>query len=118
MVANNPMRLPPFGRFFKPVPKSGVRVSLGPGAWNFAKKHYCPIMVLPEDAQPGDFKWPADGKSALIHERGDYNDERLDSLAHALLKAGASSVVAIREALLNEYDARVYFDAEVLDVAA
>ena len=75
-------------------------------------------MVLPEDAQPGDFKWPSDGKSALIHERGDYNDARLDSLAHCLLKAGASSVVAIREALLNEYDPRVFFDAEVLDVAA
>ncbi len=112
------MRLPPFGRFFKPVPKSGVRVALGPGAWNFAKKHHCSIMVLREDAQPGDFKWPSDGKSALIHERGDYNDARLDSLAHCLLKAGASSVVAIREALLSEYDPRVFYDQEVIRAAA
>ena len=75
-------------------------------------------MVLPDDANPDDFQWPSDGKPALIHERGDYNDERLDSLAYALLKAGASSVVAIREALLNEFDPRVFFDTEVLDVAA
>lgn len=42
----------------------------------------------------------------------------LGELAHALLTAGASSVVAIREALLDEYDPRVFYDAEVLDVAA
>ena len=109
--------LPPYGRDFKPVPKSGVRVALGPGAWDFVKTQP-PTMVLPDVANPDDFQWPSDGKPALIHERGDYNDERLDSLAHALLKAGASSVVAIREALLNEFDPRVFFDAEVLDVAA
>lgn len=112
------MRVPPFGRIFKPIPTSGVRVALGPGAWDFAKKHHCPIMVLPEDAQPGDFKWPSDGRAALIHERGGCNDERLDSLARSLLMAGVSSVVVIREALLDEYDPRVFYDAEVCDVAA
>ena len=109
---------PPFGKQFQPVPRSGVRVAVGPSAWEFVKTQQHPTMVLPDDANPDDFQWPSDGKPALIHERGDYNDERLDSLAHALLKAGASSVVAIREALLNEYDPRVFFDAEVLDVAA
>ena len=112
------MRLPPFGKHFQPVPLSGVRVAIGPGAWDFAKKQRQPTIVLPDDANPDDFQWPSDGKPALIHERHDYNDERLNSLAHALLQAGASSVVAIREALLNEYDPRVFFDAEVLDVAA
>ena len=38
-------------------------------------------------------------------------------MAKALILAGASSVVAIREALLND-DPRVFFDAEVIDVAA
>ena len=75
-------------------------------------------MVLPDDANADDFQWPSDGKPALIHERGDYNDGRLDSLANCLLKAGASSVVAIREALLNEYDPRVFYDKEVIRVAA
>jgi len=112
------MKLPPFGKEFQPVPASGVRVCLGPGAWDFQKKHHVPIMVLPDDANPEDFGWPSDGKSALIHERGIYDDNRLGAMAEALLRAGASSVVAIREALLNEDDPRVFYDAEVMDVAA
>ena len=112
------MRLPPFGKQFQPVPLSGVRVAIGPGAWDFQKKHHVPIMVLPDDANPEDFGWPSDCKPALIHERGEYNDDRLRSMAGALLRAGASSVVAIREALLGDYDPRKFFDAEVLDVAA
>ena len=112
------MKLPPYGRQFQPVPSSGVRVAIGPGAWGFQKKHHCPILVLPDDANPEDFGWPSDRKPALIHERGDYNDSRLTSMAEALLRAGASSAVAIREALLSEYDPRVYFDPEVIDVAA
>jgi len=112
------MRPPPFGKQFQPVPPSGVRVAVGPGAWNFQKKHHVPIMVLPDDTNPDDFGWPSDGKPALIHERGDYNDERLDSLAHALLMAGASSVVAIREALLDDVDPRLFYDKEVIRAAA
>ena len=112
----------PFGRQFQPVPPSGVRVAIGPGAWNFEKKHHVPIMVLPNGANPDDFKWPSDGKPALVHERGTYDDTRLRAMATALLIAGASSVVAIREALADwnqtGTDPRVYFDAEVRDVAA
>jgi len=112
------MKLPPFGKKFQPVPSTGVRVCLGPTAWDFQKKHSVPIMVLPDDANPEDFGWPSDSKPALIHERGEYNDSRLTSMAAALLRAGASSVVAIREALLNEDDPRVFYDREVMDVAA
>ena len=69
-----------------------------------------------------DFRWPSDGGPALIHDRGTYDDDRLIAMAEVLLRAGASSVVAIREALadLNEFgsDPRVYFEPEVLDVAA
>ncbi len=111
------MRLPPFGKNFQPVPRSGVRVAVGPGAWDFVKTQP-PTMVLPDDANPDDFKWPSDGKPALIHERGDFNDDRLRVMAATLLYAGASSVVAIREALLGDYDPRKFFDAEVIDVAA
>jgi len=112
------MKLPPFGKQLKPVPPTGVRVAIGPTAWDFQKRHHAPIMVLPDDANPEDFGWPSDGKPALIHERGEYNDSRLTSMAGALLRAGASSVVAIREALLDDYDPRKFFDAEVIDVAA
>ena len=110
--------LAPFGKMFQPVPRSGVRVAIGPGAWDFQKRHHSPILVLPDDANPNDFGWPSDGKPALIHERGEYNDERLDNMARALLQAGASSVVAIREALLSECDPRVFFDQEVIRAAA
>ncbi len=110
--------LPPFGKQFQPVPPTGVRVAIGPGAWDFEKKHHAPIMVLPNDANPYDFQWPSDGGPALIFERGEYNDERLDSLAHALLKAGSSSVVAIREALLDDFDPRFFYDKEVVRAAA
>lgn len=110
--------LPPFGKQCQPVPRNGVQVAIGPGAWNFQKRHNSPIMVLPDDANPDDFAWPSDSKPALIHERGTYNDDRLRAMAEALLLAGASSVVALREALLTDYDPRVYFDAEVIDVAA
>ena len=112
------MRLPPFAKQFQPVPRSGVQVAIGLGAWNFQKKHHVPIMVLPDDANPEDFGWPSDGKPALIHERGTYDDNRLRSMAAALLRAGASSVVTIREALLGDYDARKFFDAGVTRVAA
>lgn len=116
------MRLPPFGKQFQPVPISGVRVAIGPGAWDFQERHHCPILVLPDDANPNDFGWPSDGKPALIHERGVFDDDRLTAMAEALLCAGAPSVVAIREALadLNDFgsDPRVYFEPEVIDVAA
>ena len=112
------MKLPPFGKQFQPVPPSGVRVCSGPGAWDFQKEHHAPIIVLPDDANPEDFGWPSDGKPALIYERGTYDDNRLRVMARALLIAGASSVVAIREALMDDYDPRVYFDAEVTRAAA
>ncbi len=112
------MKLSPFGKQFQPVPISGVRVAIGPGAWGFQKKHHRSILVLPDDADSSGFEWPSDGKPALIYERGTYDDNRLRSMAEALLRAGASSIVAIREALLNDDDPRKFFDAEVIDVAA
>ena len=112
------MRLPPFGKQFQTVPPGGVRVAIGSGAWDFQKKHHVSIMVLPDDANPEDFEWPSDGRPALIHERGTYDHNRLRSMAAALLSAGASSVVAIREALIEDFDPRVFFDPEVIDRAA
>ncbi len=105
-------KLPPFGKCFQPVPPSGVRVAIGcePDVWEFAKGHAQPIMVLPAVNNVADYRWPSDGKPALIHERGCYDDERLDEIAGALLRAGASSVVALREALLAD-DPRVFYDA-------
>ncbi|MCH9005262.1 MAG: hypothetical protein IH838_08235 [Proteobacteria bacterium] len=115
-------RLPPYGRDFQPVPKSGVRVAIGPGAWDFAKEHHVPILVLPVGEPASNFTWPSDGGPALVHERGEAKGDkqarkRLTALAQELLFAGASSVVAISEAYLDD-DPRVFFDPEVSDVAA
>ena len=113
-------RLPPFGKKFQPVPSSGVRVALGPGAWDFANRHHCPIMVLPQTDIASSYTWPTDDGPALVHQRGETRDNteaeiRLAELAKALLVAGACSVVALREAYLND-DPRVFFDPEVSDV--
>ena len=109
--------LPPFGKSFLPVPSSGLRVACGRTAWEFAEIHIHPIMVLPYGDDPRRYRWPSDGTPALIYERGNYDDEQLDSLASELLKAGASSVVAVREGLLNDCDPRVFYDKEVINVA-
>ncbi len=110
-------KLPPFGKRFQPVPHSGIRVVIGAGAWKFARRHHTPIMVVPPDAVASEFRWPSDGRPALVHEVGEYNDDRLDELAFELLNAGASSVVALREALIAS-DPRVFYDPEVIRVAA
>ncbi len=112
------MRLPPFAKQFQPVPPSGVRVCLGPGAWGKAKAHAFPIMVLPQDKTPNEYRWPSDGGPALIFECGEFNDDRLDSMAAALLRACSPSAIAIREALLDDYDPRKFCDAEVKRAAA
>ena len=117
--------IPPYGRDFSLVPNTGVQVAIGPGAWLFASVRNgrpngwrIPIMVLPVGEAASSFAWPSDGGPALIHERGDYNDKLLDEMASELLKVGASSVVAIREALLIDYDPRVFYDSEVINAAA
>ena len=112
------MTLPAYGKQFEPVPCSGVQVAIGPGAWDFKRKHSSPIMVLPDDADPEDFRWPSDGGPALIHERGSYDDLRLKALAIALLRSGAPTVITIREALLGEHDSRVFFEWGANRVAA
>lgn len=105
--------LPPYGKRFSPVPAGGIRVAIGaePNVWEFAKRHHAPCMVVPPAENPDSYRWPADNGPVLVFEVGDYNDERLEALAKALLQAGASSVVAIREALLDSADPRVFYDA-------
>ena len=111
--------LPPYGKqYLEQLPSAGIWVAIGPGAWRFAKTRSFPVMVLPEDHEPCDYEWPSNGQPVLIHERGEYNDERLHAMARAMLLAGAPSVVAIREALLDAGDPRVFFDPVTKDVAA
>lgn len=111
--------LPPYAKqYLEQLPSAGIWVAIGPGAWHFARTRSFPVMVLPEDHEPSEYVWPSNQQPALIHERGEYNDERLHAMAKALLLAGAPSVVAIRQALLGAGDPRVFFDPVAADVAA
>lgn len=108
------MRLPPYGKQFRTMPKSGIRVVIGGDAWDFAEKHAYPIMVLPEGEDPTSFSWPSRDGPALVYERGEADNRRLRALAEALLLAGSSSVVGLRQSKLGS-DPRIFFDPEVAD---
>ena len=119
VVGACPMMLPPYAKqYLEQRPSAGIWVAIGNGAWQFAQVRTFPVMVLPDDSEPSDYEWPSNGQPALIHERGELNDERLHAMAKELILAGAPSVVAIREALLTSYDPRVFFDAVTKNVAA
>ena len=90
------MRVPPYGKQFQTIPRSGVQVVLGGDAWEIAARHRYPVMVLPEHEAPSSFTWPSGEGPALVFECGEANDERLWALAEALLIAGSKSVVALR----------------------
>jgi len=95
--------LPPYGKqYLEELPSAGIWVAIGPGAWRFAKTRSFPVMVLPEDHEPSDYEWPANGQPVLIHERGQFDDERLQAMAKALLLAGAPSVAAMMLAWAGE----------------
>jgi hypothetical protein len=105
--------LPPYGNHYLNDPRNGVHVALGPSAWEWAKKRRYPVMVLPNNERPTDRRWPPTHGPALIWEVGTYDTDRLTELAISLFRAGATSVVAIREAEMND-DPRTFFDKKVI----
>lgn len=110
--------LPPYGRqYLDQRPSSGVWIACGPGAWDFTKRKPFPVMVLPQNSQPTDFRWPAHPGGAVIFECGELNDDRLRSMAAELIYSGSPFVVAIREALLC-CDPRHFFYPEANNAAA
>jgi hypothetical protein len=117
-MPHNPSRkrLPPNGKRFLPVPDSGVRVAIGPGAWDFVRGHLKPCMVAMDDSSA--YRWPVDDRPSLVFERGPINDETLHPLCLALLTAGTPFIVVIREALLETSDPCIYVYPEVRYAAA
>ena len=112
------MRLPPYGRQFDPVPRSGVRVAIGPAAWDRAMEDMLPVMVLPPGQDPLSYRWPVDDRPALVFETGPLDDRNLRGLAGSLLAAGSPFVTAIRNAMLDTDYPCVFYFPEVLSVAA
>lgn len=109
--------LPPFAkRWLADPPSAGVVVTLGPDAWpkSKARPHVC--MVLPDECDPSELRWPTNRQPALILETGPPNDARLQCMAEALIRAGAPSVVALRDSLMDS-DPRVFFELGYRDDA-
>lgn len=102
--------LPPYSNdYFDTRPSSGLQIGIGPNGWTFAKQDRRIILVLPFDEDPNDYRWPQN-EPAIVHERGQFDDNRLIAMAKVLLGAGAPFVVALREALPRP---DVYFYPEV-----
>ncbi len=110
--------LPPFAkRWLADPPSAGVVVALGPDAWAKAKARAHTCLVLPEKSGPSEFHWPSNDQPALILETGPPNDARLQRMAEALIRAGAPTVVALRDCVMDS-DPRVFFEVGESDVAA
>jgi hypothetical protein len=53
-------------------------------------------MVLPENTDPVDFRWPVADQDVLLVEVGTYDTGKLERIAQVLLESGASMVLPIR----------------------
>jgi hypothetical protein len=100
----------PYSRdFLTQQPASGLWIAIGPRSWQFAKGKPFPVVVLPPGTSPDAFRWPENGRAATIVETGPADDELLKAVAAELIAAGAPFVAAIRESLLTDVNACVYF---------
>ena len=109
---DRPRRLPPFGRqYLDNPPREGFQVACGSDPWKIAKGKPFPVVVLPPGSKPSDYEWPATSGPATIFETGPQDDALLHELAKTLMLAGAPSVVAIRESLLQSPDCCLFFKA-------
>ncbi len=109
-------KLPPFGReHLERGRQDCAFVAMGPGAWALARRRlqFYPVMVLPDDADPFDYRWPVTGRPVLLLEFGSFDTDRLERVALALLRAGAPIVTTIRDALLPNHSAPPYAVAPI-----
>lgn len=112
-------RWPPYAKDFLagPLP-AGLCIATGADAWQFAKCKPFPVLVLPADAEPSDFRWPSDPGGVVIFERGRADDGRLHALVSELLTAGSPFVVAIREAYLADDPRHIFYPGDNVDAVA
>ena len=102
--------LPPFGKqWLRNPPSAGLVVAIGPDAWDRGQARSYVCLVLPEDRDPAQFRWPTNHKAALILESGPGDDVLLHHTAIELLRVGAPVVVALRECQMHD-DPRVFFE--------
>lgn len=110
--------LPPYAKtYLAAPPPAGLWIAVGPGAWNFATSKPFPVLVIPQENEPSDFRWPSHPGGALVFECTTFDDALLTAIATELLAAGCPFVVAIREALMAS-DPRHFFYPEADRVCA
>ena len=95
--------LPPFGSRARPRKNmpNHVFVMTGSGAWDLARKYNdlgYPALVCPDDKSSDAYRWPVMGMDVTVFDFGVLED-RLEELAHTLLKAGAELVVIVADAV-------------------
>jgi len=90
--------LPPYGKqFLLGQPDLGPWVCTGSSAWEVAKTSSFPRMVMPDSADPADFRWPVEGEIVTVVECGIDAPESIRGLAHELIgRNGAEAVIALR----------------------
>lgn len=107
----NRLPLPPYGRrYLDERPCCGPWIAMGSKAWDLARRKAVPVMVLPEDKDPANFRWPVRNQAVLLFEIGSSDRIRLERMVQVLLESGAKMVVPIREAELD--DNTVYWRSE------
>jgi hypothetical protein len=91
------VKLPPYGKTLQ----SGcceIWVYFGSDPWRAVKcraAHKLPVLLLPPDKEPEQFRWPVDGKEVLLIQQGRYDILRIPAFANLLFGYGASVVRAI-----------------------
>ena len=110
--------LPPYcNDYHDSRPRYGLQIAIGPNGWGFAKQDRRIILVLPFDEDPKNYRWPQN-EPAIVHERGQFDDNRLIAMAKILLEGGSPFVIGLREALIETGFPDVYFYSEVQYAAA
>jgi len=88
------MKLPPFGKRLDANSRE-IWVYFGTEAWNAARyrnKRKLPVLLLPPDRDPQNFRWPVAGKEVLLIQQGQHDILKIPSLANLFFAYGATVV--------------------------
>ena len=91
------MKLPPYARGLHPDAPE-IWVYFGADAWPAAKYRAArklPVLLLPPDRQPEQFRWPVAGKEVLMIQQGDFEVQKIPAFANLLFGYGAAVVRAV-----------------------
>jgi hypothetical protein len=91
------MKRPPFAKFLIPTDRE-IWIYFGTEGWTAAKYRVArklPVLLLPPDKQPEQFRWPVAGKKVLLIQQGDCDILKIPSFANLLFGYGATVVRCI-----------------------